>query len=242
MQAAAASEASEAAARLELLRGSIVWEEWREARDAHRRATSQVQGLERRLVEARELAHAAEAEFQSWRTEIQAAQDRRLARQRNLGRLRLEVAEAEHEQRLTEERAHNTVALADSARREEAENQSLSGRGRSAPRPGERRAGAGARGAGKRARGAGPARGAGRRRGPARAARRGAGSPSGGGRHLERRRPAGAPRVPRGAGRPARFDGRGGEAASERRGAFRAGQAGLRRSRIRGGGGGAPAL
>ena len=126
VQAAAAREASEAAARLELLRGSIVWEEWREAKDAQRRATSQVQGLERRLVEARELAQSAEAEFQSWRTEIQAAQDRRLARQRNLGRLRLEVAEAEHALRLTEERAHNTVALAEAARREEADNQSLS--------------------------------------------------------------------------------------------------------------------
>jgi chromosome segregation protein len=126
VQAAAAQEAAEAAARLELLRGSIVWEEWREARDAHRRATSQVQGLERRLVEARELAQSAEAEFQAWRTEIQAAQDRRLARQRNLGRLRLEVAEAEHALRLTEERAQNTVALAEAARREEADNQSLS--------------------------------------------------------------------------------------------------------------------
>jgi chromosome segregation protein len=126
VQAAAARDASEAAARLELLRGSIVWEEWREARDAHRRATSQVQGLERRLVEARELAQSAEREFQTWRTEIQAAQDRRLARQRNLGHLRLEVAEAEHALRLTEERAHNAVALAESARREKADNHSLS--------------------------------------------------------------------------------------------------------------------
>jgi chromosome segregation protein len=126
VQAGAAREASEAAARLELLRGSIVWEEWREARDAHRRATSQVQGLERRLVEARELAQSAETEFQSWRAEIQAAQERRLARQRNLGRLRLEVAEAEHALRLTEERAMNTVALAEAARREEADNLSLS--------------------------------------------------------------------------------------------------------------------
>jgi chromosome segregation protein len=126
VQATAAREASEAAARLELLRGSIVWEEWREARDAHRRAGSQVQALERRLVEARELAQSAEAEFQTWRTEIQAAQDRRLARQRNLGRLRLEVAEAEHALRLTEERAHNAVALAEAARREEADNHSLS--------------------------------------------------------------------------------------------------------------------
>jgi len=126
VQAAAAREASEAAARLELLRGSIVWEEWREARDAHRRASSQVQGLERRLVEARELAQKAESEFQTWRTELQAAQDRRLARQRNLGRLRLELAEAEHGLRLTEERAKNAVALADAARREEADNHSLS--------------------------------------------------------------------------------------------------------------------
>jgi len=126
VQAAAAQEASEASARLELLRGSIVWEEWREARDAHRRATSQVQGLERRLVEARELAQSSEAEFQTWRTEIQAAQDRRLARQRNLGHLRLEVAEADHALRLTEERAQNTVTLADSARREEADNRSVS--------------------------------------------------------------------------------------------------------------------
>ncbi len=126
VQAAAAREATEATARLELLRGSIVWEEWREARDAHRRASAQVQALDRRLAEARELAQSAETEFQTWRTEIQAAQDRRLTRQRNLGRLRLEVAEAEHSLRLTEERTYNTVALAEAARREEADNRSLS--------------------------------------------------------------------------------------------------------------------
>ena len=126
VQAAAAREASEATARLELLRGSIIWEEWREARDAHRRASSQVQALERKLGEARELAQSSETEFQAWRTEIQAAQDRRLVRQRTLGRLRLEVAEAEHAFRLTEERAQNTSALADAARREESDHRSLS--------------------------------------------------------------------------------------------------------------------
>jgi chromosome segregation protein len=126
VQAAAAQEAAEATARLELLRGSIVWEEWREARDAHRRASSQAQGLEKRLAEAREAAQLAEAEFQESRKEIQAAQDRRLARQRTLGRLRLEVAEAEHALRLAEERAQNSIALAESARREEAENRSHS--------------------------------------------------------------------------------------------------------------------
>src|SRR6266567_7041251 len=54
VQAASAREAAETLARLELLRGSIVWEEWREARDAHRRASSQAQSLERRLIEARD--------------------------------------------------------------------------------------------------------------------------------------------------------------------------------------------
>ncbi len=126
VQAAAAREASEATARLELLRGSIVWEEWREARDAHRRTSSQVQALDKRLVEAREAAQLAEAEFQASRKGIQAAQDRRLARQRTLGRLRLEVAEAEHALRLAEERAQNAAALAEAARREQAEHGSQS--------------------------------------------------------------------------------------------------------------------
>ena len=121
-QAAAARDGAEAAARLELLRGSIVWEEWREARDAHRRATGQAQSLERKLAEARELATAAETEFQSWRAEVQAAQDRRLGRQRKLGRLGLELAAAEHALQLAQERAHGQRALADAVRREDADN------------------------------------------------------------------------------------------------------------------------
>jgi chromosome segregation protein len=126
VQAASAREASEATARLELLRGSIVWEEWREARDAHRRTSSQVQALDKKLAEAREAAQLAETEFQASRKEIQAAQDRRLARQRMLGRLRLEVAEAEHALRLAEERAQNAAALAEAARREQADHGSQS--------------------------------------------------------------------------------------------------------------------
>jgi chromosome segregation protein len=125
-QAAAAREGAEAAARLDLLRGSIVWEEWREARDAHRKATGQAQSLERKLVEARELAGAAEAEFQAWRAEVQAAQDRRLGRQRTLGRLGLELAAAQHALQLAEERAQSQSVLADAVRRDEAENRTLS--------------------------------------------------------------------------------------------------------------------
>src|SRR5262245_21208647 len=125
VQAAAAREASEARARLELLKGSIVWEEWREARDAHRKATSQQQSLERRLIEAREQARIAEDEFQTGRTEMQAAQDRRLARQRTLGQLRLQLSDAEHRRQLAEERVESRRTVAEGARRSEAEGRAL---------------------------------------------------------------------------------------------------------------------
>ena len=121
VQAEAAREASQATSRLELLRGSIVWEEWREARDAHRKASTQAQNLEKRLIEARELARTAEDEFQTGRTEMQAAQDRRLARQRTLGQLRLQLSEAQHRLQLAEERAENRTSVAESARRSAAD-------------------------------------------------------------------------------------------------------------------------
>jgi chromosome segregation protein len=121
-QAAAAREVAEANGRLEVLRGSIVWDEWREVRDAHRRSSSQIQGLERRLAEAREQAATAETEFQTWRGEVQAAQDRRLARQGTLGRLRLELSAAEHALQLAEQRAESSRALADAVSREAADH------------------------------------------------------------------------------------------------------------------------
>jgi len=125
LQAAAAREAAEATSRLELLRGSIVWEEWREARDSHRRASSQAQSLERRLIEAREQARAAESEFQAGREAMQAAQDRRLSRQKTLGQLRLQASEAEHRLQLAEERVSYRVAAAENARRGVTESRGL---------------------------------------------------------------------------------------------------------------------
>ena len=95
-QAAAAREAAAAESRLEVLRGSIVWEEWREARDTHRRAAAQKQSLEKRLEEALVQAEKAEADFKAGRAEMESAQDRRLARQQRLGSLRLELTTAEH--------------------------------------------------------------------------------------------------------------------------------------------------
>ncbi|TME01727.1 MAG: hypothetical protein E6I71_15245 [Chloroflexi bacterium] len=124
-QAAAAREAGEATARLEVLRGSIVWEEWREARDAHRRASSQAQALERRLIEAREQARVSEEEFRSGREAAQAAQDRRIARQRTLGQLRLQLSEAEHRVQLAQERLENRRTVADAARSAETENKAV---------------------------------------------------------------------------------------------------------------------
>jgi chromosome segregation ATPase len=124
-QAGAAREAAEATARLELLRGSIVWEEWREARDSHRRASTQQQSLEKRLIEAKEQARIAEDAFQTSRAEVQSAQDRRLARQRTLGQLRLQVSDADHRAQLAEERIENRRVLVESARRSEAEARAL---------------------------------------------------------------------------------------------------------------------
>jgi chromosome segregation protein len=120
-QAAIAHEAAEARRRLELLRGSIAWEEWREARDAHRRASSQVHSLEKKLDEAREAAESAEIDFRRCKAGLETAQDRRLQRQRAIGTHRLAAERAQHELALAEERRGSQAALAEAARAEEVE-------------------------------------------------------------------------------------------------------------------------
>ena len=120
-QAEVAREADQARKRLELLRGSIAWEEWREARDAHRRATSQLLALEKRLADARIAAEGAENEYHHCRLELQAAQDRRLRRQQTVGACRLEASQAEHELALAEERVQSQAALVEVARAEQAD-------------------------------------------------------------------------------------------------------------------------
>ena len=120
-QAVAAREARAAGERLAVLRGSIVWEEWREARDAFRRAQSQKLAIERRLAEAKAQAEISEEEFRRGRLELEAAQEQRLQRQKLVGGLRLELAAAEHALALAEERARGQRALAAAARAEETE-------------------------------------------------------------------------------------------------------------------------
>jgi len=120
-QAQVAREAEQARKRLELLKGSIAWEEWREARDAHKRATAQLLALEKRLADARVAAEAAEHEYQGRRMELQAAQDRRLQRQQAVAARRLELSKAENELALAEERGRSQAALAEAARTEQVE-------------------------------------------------------------------------------------------------------------------------
>ena len=120
-QAETFREAEEARRRLELLRGSIAWEEWREARDAHRKASNQAQSLQRKLDEAKQAAEAAEAEWRSRKEAMQAAQDRRLQRQQEIGTARLDLSNAEHQLSLTEERVRSQAAMVEAARSEEAE-------------------------------------------------------------------------------------------------------------------------
>jgi chromosome segregation protein len=103
-QADAAREAEAAQRRLGMLRGSLAWEEWREARAAHKRADSQAQSLARRLAEARAQSELAETDYKRWRLEVQAAQDRRLRRQEALSGLKLELATARHQLELAGER------------------------------------------------------------------------------------------------------------------------------------------
>ncbi len=124
-QAAQWVEADQARRRLETLRGSIVWEEWREARDRQRRATSQVETLTRRLDDARAASAAADRSWEECKRTVDEAQNRRLARQQALGAARLAVSDAEHALQIAIERVRSRRELAAAAR---AEQEELSGR------------------------------------------------------------------------------------------------------------------
>ncbi len=117
-QAAQWVEADQARRRLEMLRGSIAWEEWREVRDRQRRARSQVDALTRRLAEARAASTAADAWWEERKRTVEKAQRRRLARQQALSATRLAVSEAEHALQMASERVRSRRELAADARDE----------------------------------------------------------------------------------------------------------------------------
>ncbi|MGH7921481.1 MAG: AAA family ATPase, partial [Candidatus Dormibacteraceae bacterium] len=117
-QAAKWVEADEARRRLEVLRGSIVWEEWREARDKEKRARSQALSLTRRLEDAESASSLAAATWDERKRTVDAAQNRRLRRQQALGAARLALADAEHALQLATERVRSRGELAAAARTE----------------------------------------------------------------------------------------------------------------------------
>ena len=120
-QAAQWVEADQARRRLEMLRGSIVWEEWREARDRQRRARAQVETLSRRLQDARAASAAADLAWEERKRTVDEAQNRRLARQQALGAARLAVSDAEHVLQMSIERVRTRRELAAAARTEHEE-------------------------------------------------------------------------------------------------------------------------
>jgi len=73
------------------------------------------------LEETRLLALACEEAYGGGRLEVQAAQDRRLQRQRQIGACRLELSAAEHQLAMAEERARSQAALAAATEAEQAE-------------------------------------------------------------------------------------------------------------------------
>ena len=117
-QAAQWVEADQSRRRLEMLRGSIAWEEWREARDRQRRARSQVETLTRRLEETRAASTAADTAWEERKRSVDEAQRRRLARQQALGAARLAVSDAEHALQMATERVRSRRELAAAARAE----------------------------------------------------------------------------------------------------------------------------
>ncbi|MGH7868936.1 MAG: AAA family ATPase, partial [Candidatus Dormibacteraceae bacterium] len=117
-QARAATEALAAGERLELLRGSIAWEEWREVRERHKKLQRQLEALQGRLTVAHAAVEAAEAEHGRCTAALQAAQDRRLARQQAVGAARLELSNAEHALVLAKERIGSRGQIAQDSRRQ----------------------------------------------------------------------------------------------------------------------------
>lgn len=108
-QAARTEEASSIQERITVLRGSLIADEWRAARDRLRQLEAQIQALARRLEEARAAAEAAEAGFARAREEYASVQERRLVRQQELGRRRLILTEARHRRHLAAQRIEALV-------------------------------------------------------------------------------------------------------------------------------------
>ena len=117
-QAEAARAEAELTARLDTLRGSLLRGEWLAARQKVKKAQARVATLETSVGHARAESDVAAAEHSAQRDRLAKAHDARLARERELGTLRLAATEASSRLQLLAERlegARRTSAEADAA-------------------------------------------------------------------------------------------------------------------------------
>ena len=103
-QAEAARAEAELTARLDTLRGSLLRGEWLAARQKVKKAEARVATLEAAVAQARSDADVAAAEHSAQRDRLARAHDARLARERQLGALRLTANEAASRLQLLAER------------------------------------------------------------------------------------------------------------------------------------------
>jgi chromosome segregation protein len=103
-QAEAARNEADLAARLEVLRGSLLRGEWLAARQRVKRSSARVATLETAVAQARDEARTAAAAHGEQREKLARAHDARLARERELGGLRLAATEAASNLELLAER------------------------------------------------------------------------------------------------------------------------------------------
>ncbi|MEA2681732.1 MAG: chromosome segregation protein [Chloroflexota bacterium] len=131
-QADAARSEAELTARLDVLRGSLLRGEWLAARQRVKKAAARVVTLEAAVTQARADAATAAAAHANQREELARAHDARLARERELGSLRLAAGDAGAQLQLLAERIAaaasaameaGAVVEAAMARRESLENE-----------------------------------------------------------------------------------------------------------------------
>jgi chromosome segregation protein len=103
-QAETARAEAELSARLDSLRGSLLRGEWLAARQQVKKAGARVAGLEAAVAAARAEAEFAAAEHAAQRERLARAHEARLARERELGTLRLAATEASSRLALLAER------------------------------------------------------------------------------------------------------------------------------------------
>jgi chromosome segregation protein len=108
LQAAAAEEYKRVANELKMLQGSLARDAWRKAMVQLKKVTQKEQGAAARRAQAETALASFAPEYEQRRQELAAIREDRWARQRQLADQKLELAEAQHQVRIVEERLRST--------------------------------------------------------------------------------------------------------------------------------------